>query len=86
MWKIGIISRKATLITSFSILIVIAERVTIYLGLYEYPLNKEKAEEQIKKYLINEKGYTSSEIEEVEGIYSFTSSNSPYGANVVFKD
>lgn len=76
-------SKKVMIITSFLIVLVIVGVAAAYLGLHGNPFKKKEAGQKIEAYLVHDKGYN---IEKVEGTYSFTSSNAPYGANVVFKD
>lgn len=76
-------SKKGIMITSFLIVLIIVGVVAAYLGLHGNPFTRKEAGQKIEAYLVHDKGYS---IEKVEGTYSFLLSDSPYGANVVFKD
>lgn len=57
-----------------------------YFSLFGNPIKMNDAEEKVKAYLIQQKGYSPEEIIDTTGNYSFTSSEAPYGASVTFAD
>ncbi|WP_434750385.1 DUF3139 domain-containing protein [Paenibacillus amylolyticus] len=57
-----------------------------YFSLFGNPIKMNDAEEKVRAYLIQQKGYTPEEIIDTTGNYSFTSSEAPYGASVTFAD
>ncbi|MDT0123752.1 DUF3139 domain-containing protein [Paenibacillus sp. RRE4] len=58
----------------------------VYLSLFGNPVQMNDAEEKVRAYLIQQKGYSPEEMIEVTGNYSFKSSEAPYGASVIFAD
>lgn len=57
-----------------------------YFSLFGNPIKMNDAEEKVRAYLIQQKGYSPEEMIEVTGNYSFKSSEAPYGASVTFAD
>jgi len=57
-----------------------------YLSLLGNSIKLNDAEEKVRAYLIQQKGYSPEEIIDITGNYSFTSSEAPYGASVTFAD
>lgn len=76
-------SKKFKIFISTLIVVVISGVIAAYLGLHGNPFARKEAGQKIESYLVHDKGYS---IKKVEGKYSFLLSNSPYGANVIFKD
>ncbi|KAA8782389.1 myo-inositol-hexaphosphate 3-phosphohydrolase [Paenibacillus sp. 4624] len=78
---------KKVKISLFSILaLVVILSGWGYLSLFGNPIKMNDAEEKVRAYLIQQKGYSPEEIIDITGNYSFTSSEAPYGASVTFAD
>lgn len=75
---------KISWIATLALVVVISGWV--YFSLFGNPTQMKDAEEKVRAYLIQQKGYTPEEIIDTTGNYSFTSSEAPYGASVTFAD
>nr|WP_154957693.1 DUF3139 domain-containing protein [Paenibacillus xylanexedens] len=78
---------KRVKISLFSVLaFVVALSGWGYLSLFGNPIKMNDAEEKVRAYLIQQKGYSPEKIKDITGTYSFKSSEAPYGASVTFAD
>ncbi|WP_339256287.1 DUF3139 domain-containing protein [Paenibacillus sp. FSL R5-0713] len=75
---------KISLLSILALVVVIS--VWGYLSLFGNPIKKNDAEEKVRAYLIQQKGYSPEELKDISGTYSFKSSEAPYGAAVTFAD
>ncbi|MDP9699608.1 MULTISPECIES: DUF3139 domain-containing protein [Paenibacillus] len=75
---------KISWIATLALVVVISGWV--YFSLFGNPIKMNDAEEKVRAYLIQQKRYSSEEMIDITGNYSFTSSEAPYGASVTFAD
>ncbi|MCM3136125.1 DUF3139 domain-containing protein [Paenibacillus polysaccharolyticus] len=75
---------KISWIATLALVVVISGWV--YFSLFGNPIQKKDAEEKVRAYLIQQKGYSPEEMIDITGNYSFTSSEAPYGVSVTFAD
>lgn len=75
---------KISLIATLALVVVIS--AWVYFSLFGNPIKMNDAEEKVRAYLIQQKGYSPEEMIDITGNYSFTSSEAPYGASVTFAD
>lgn len=79
-------SRTFKLSSGIMLALIIAISAWTYLSLLGNPFEKATAEKKVTTYLIEQQGFKPEEIKHVKGVYSFKSSEAPYGASVTFAD